>query len=332
MSSGGQQSASKPNAKTLDHQAGTGRPVRVPALVLALRPAQWTKNAVIFAAFFFAYWDRTRQTQLTLDDLIFRVLPAVILFCLLSSAAYLFNDVLDLALDRGHPTKRWRPIAAGQVSTTVATGVSFILLILTLPSAWYLSRPFGTVALTYMVMQAAYSLWLKHVPLLDVLVIASGFVLRAIAGAVVLDRVTISPWLLLCTFLLALFLALCKRRHEKLLFNNDSSLAGPQRPSLGKYDETLLDQLIATSAGATIVSYAIYTLWPHTVEKFGTNALGFTIPFVVFGVFRYLDLAYRHEKGDRPEKVLLTDVPILVNILLYVVAVAVILLFHPGTT
>ncbi|MGQ9661206.1 MAG: decaprenyl-phosphate phosphoribosyltransferase [Kiritimatiellia bacterium] len=293
-------------------------------VVAALRPSQWTKNAVIFAAFFFAYWDHTRSTPLAWFDLLRRVLPTAILFCLISSSVYLWNDIFDLAADRAHPNKRWRPIAAGRISTGQAWEFSLLLFLVGQLGAWTLTPSLGRVTLIYAAMQVVYSLWLKRIPLVDVIVIASGFVLRAIAGAVVLDRVVISPWLLLCTFLLALFLALCKRRHEKLLVQNNN-VHGPQRPSLAKYDQMLLDQLIGISAGATIVSYCIYTLWPGTVEKFGTSGLGFTIPFVVFGVFRYLDLAYRHEKAERPEKVLLTDLPLLLDILLYVGAVVLIL-------
>jgi len=192
-----------------------------------------------------------------------------------------------------------------------------------LTGAFFLSRQYLWAMAAYIAVQLLYTFLLKQIALVDVMVIAGGFVLRAIAGAVVLPGAEPSPWLLICTFLLALFLGLCKRRHEKLSLEPDAN--AEQRPSLQGYDERLLDQLIAVTSGATIVSYAIYTFWPETVSKFGTHALGFTVPFVVFGIFRYLDLVYRHDKGDRPEKILLTDVPLLVSIGLYGLSVLAIL-------
>ena len=294
-------------------------------LVRALRPQQWTKNALVGAAFFFAYWDRLRITPLELRDLD-RVIPAVLLFSIVSSGVYIFNDLRDREADRHHPVKRNRPIAAGHIAPLPALLLGLALLCVGLSGAYLLSGAFTIVLCGYVLMQVAYTLFLKQVALLDTMVIAAGFVLRAIAGAVVLTDVTISPWLLLCTFLLAMFLALCKRRHEKLL-------AGPDDPALHRrnltqYDAKLLDLLIAVIAAATIVCYALYTLWPETVAKFGTSALGFTIPFVIFGIFRYMDLVYRHEEGGRPEKILLSDLPILLNALLYAVTVAAICLLR----
>ncbi len=289
------------------------------SLFLALRPNQWTKNGVLLAAFIFGYWDQSQQVAL--GPSLMRIIPGLLLFCLASSSVYLVNDVRDVANDRAHPTKRFRPIAAGRVSIPAALTTALILLAFVLANAWMLSPRFLAVVAGYLVLQIVYSFILKQVALVDIFVIACGFVLRAIAGAVV-TNVTISPWLLLCTFLLALFLALCKRRHEKIvLADNDAE----SRASLSKYDTQLLNQLIAIVSSATIVSYALYTLWPETVEKFDTSMLGFTIPFVMFGIFRYLDLVYRHEKGDRPEKILLTDIPLLVDIALYGVCVIVIL-------
>lgn len=290
-------------------------------LVRAMRPAQWTKNAVVGAAFFFAFFDRTRDTPLTVRDGV-AVLPGVLVFCLLSSAVYILNDLRDIEADRQHPVKRLRPIAAGQVSRAAAAATGLGLLLCALAGSWFVSPRFGTTALAYVVLQIAYTFLLKRVAFVDLNVIAAGFVLRAIAGAVIFTDVTISPWLLLCTYLLALFLGLCKRRHEKELLNGSDT---GHRESLGIYDARLLDQLIAMTSGATIVVYSIYTLWPETVGKFGTSALGFTIPFVVFGIFRYLELVYRHGRGGRPEKVLLTDVPLLIDLALYGLSVLTIL-------
>ena len=294
-------------------------------LIRALRPQQWTKNALVGAAFFFAYWDRLRLTPLTLHDLD-RVLPAILLFCLISSGVYIFNDLRDREADAHHPVKRNRPIASGRIPPVTALLLGAALLIGGLIGAYLLSAPFAIVLCGYVLMQLAYTIYLKHIALLDSMIIAAGFVLRAIAGAVVLIDVTISPWLLLCTFLLAMFLALCKRRHEKVLFEGDAQPA--HRSSLAQYDAHLLDLLIAVIAASTIVCYALYTLWPDTVDKFGTAALGFTIPFVIFGIFRYMDLVYRHDKGGRPEKILLTDLPILLNAVLYALTVAAICLLR----
>ncbi|MCE9616208.1 MAG: decaprenyl-phosphate phosphoribosyltransferase [Lentisphaerae bacterium] len=300
-------------------------PKRRPSLadvILAMRPNQWTKNAVVLAAFFFGFWDRSQHLQFQTG--LQTALLAAAVFCVVSSGVYLLNDVRDLQADRAHPRKRFRPIAAGRISPVLAVGMAILLLAVGLAAAWRLAPAFAGVAAIYVVIQLLYSLGLKRVALLDVFVIATGFVLRAIAGAVVLD-VDISAWLLLCTFLLALFLALCKRRHEKLLVEDAPALS---RTSLEQYDERLLDLLIAIVAGATIVSYSIYTLTESTVAKFGTNHLGFTIPFVIFGIFRYLDLAYRLEKGERPEMVLVTDLPILADIALYGITLLLIFCYH----
>ncbi|MFC1452211.1 decaprenyl-phosphate phosphoribosyltransferase [Verrucomicrobiota bacterium] len=291
-------------------------------IVRSLRPKQWTKNAVVLAAFFFAFWDR--RQDLPLFSSLLRVIPAAALFCALSSGIYVMNDIKDLEDDRKHPVKRHRPIAAGKISIPAAWTLVIVLLVCSAIGARALSERFTVVIGAYVAVQMIYSFGLKRIALLDVLVIAGGFVLRAIAGAVVLD-VYISAWLLLCTFLLALFLALCKRRHEKILFSDG---AAESRASLEEYDERLLDQLIAVVASATIVCYAIYTLSPGTVAKFGTESLGFTIPFVVFGIFRYMDLAYRHRKGGRPEQILLTDPPLLVDLVLYGLCTVVIFLLR----
>jgi 4-hydroxybenzoate polyprenyltransferase len=295
-------------------------------IVRALRPSQWTKNLVVFAALFFSIGDRIHGQVPGLAQFLpqaAKAAAAAALFSLASSGIYLFNDIIDAEADRRHPLKRFRPIAAGRVSIGLAWVLAIVLAVGASAASWLFPRPMTMVIVGYAVLQIVYTLGLKHVPLIDILVIAAGFVLRAIAGGVAL-RVTISPWLLLCTFLLALFLALCKRRHELVILGGTAD----QRPSLVRYDERLLDQLIAIVSAATVVCYSIYTLSPETVDKFKTTKVGLTIPFVVFGIFRYLDLVYRLEKGDRPEKVLLTDVPILVNLALY--GVAVLLIFVLG--
>lgn len=291
-------------------------------IIHAMRPSQWTKNAVILAAFLFAFRDPSSQIYGQFSAL-YTVLPAIVIFCIVSSGIYILNDIKDVESDRNHPQKKFRPIAAGTVSLHLARIISVVLIFTGIASALLLSSAFASLVAGYVILQLLYSFGLKHIALLDVFMIATGFVIRAIAGAVVIN-VIISPWLLLCTFMLALFLALCKRRHEKVI---QSETANEQRISLEKYDKHLLDQLIAIISSSTIISYAMYTLSHDTVEKFGTTWLGFTIPFVAFGIFRYLDLVYRHEKGDRPEKILLTDIPTLINIGLYGFAVLAILAF-----
>lgn len=290
---------------------------RMPHFFAAMRPNQWTKNGVVAAAFFFAFWDQYHAGAAALSVLQM-VVPAVLLFCLASSGIYLMNDIRDAEADSHHPLKRDRPVASGKISRKEAAVLSLALIAGALSGAVYLSRAYLYTMLGYIVLQIFYTFLLKRIALVDVMIIAGGFVLRAIAGAVVLSGAEPSPWLLTCTFLLALFLGLCKRRHEKLFLEREDST---QRPVLDNYDTRLLDQLIAVTSGATIVSYSIYTFWPETVQKFGTHALGFTVPFVIFGIFRYLDLVYRHDKGDRPERILLTDLPLLVCVALYGITV-----------
>ncbi len=284
-----------------------------------LRPAQWTKNLFVLAALVFAFGDRAQNLP---PCALASALGAMLCFCAVSSGVYIFNDLRDAELDRAHPTKRFRPIAAGQVSRAVAVVSGLLLLGAGLGGAAVIRRELLLVIATYLVIQFFYTGWLKRIGLVDVFIIATGFVLRALAGAVAIP-VTISPWLLLCTFLIALFLALCKRRHELLAVED---AAANTRPSLGRYDARVLDNLISMSAGATLVSYAIYTLWPETIAKFETTHLGFTIPFVAFGLFRYMDLAYRLEVGGQPERVLLDDRPLLVTIALYAATVMAVLL------
>ena len=284
----------------------------------SLRPKQWTKNLVVLAALVFAAGDRAQHIDL---PHIWIALGAMAVFCMVSSAVYLLNDIKDVEQDRAHPTKRLRPIAARELSEGLARLLAVLLLAAGIAGAWRINSNFLFAILAYLGLQACYVYGLKKVALVDLFIIATGFVLRALAGAGAND-VVISPWRLLCTRLLALFLALCKRRHELVVVNDG---AGETRESLRDYDQRLLDQLISIMAAATVVCYALYTLSPETVAKFGTSQLGFTIPFVIFGLFRYLDLVYRHEQGGRPEQILLTDIPLLVDLFLYGLTVATVL-------
>ena len=291
----------------------------LPIFIRAMRPQQWTKNAVVLAALVFAVADRTQQTSLEL--VLGQAIAALIFFCLASSSVYLLNDIKDVAHDRAHPEKKYRPIASGQLSIPAARVGAVVLLVIALGGSWLVQPKLTAVIGAYLVLQASYVYALKQIPLVDLFVIAIGFVLRALAGAVAIS-VPISPWLLLVTLILAMFLGLCKRRQEFLLVNDASTST---RPSLLGYNEKMLDQLIAMTGAATMVCYALYTQWPDTVDKFGTHNLGFTLPFVMFGLFRYINLVYHYQRGERPEQVLLTDRPLLITIALYAITTALIL-------
>lgn len=295
------------------------------AVLRLARPRQWTKNAVVLAALLFAFGDPTQALETGAG---LRALMAALLFCLISSGIYAVNDARDVRPDRRHPDKRNRPVAAGEVSVAGALAWGAFWILSGLAGAVALDPRFAAVAATYVLLQMAYTFLLKRWALVDVFVIAFGFVLRAMAGAVVL-HVRISPWLLLCTLVLALFLALCKRRSEK---TRALEAAGeePTRDTLDRYDRRLLDQLIAITGSATVICYALYTQWPDTVTKFGTARLGLTIPFVLFGCFRYLHLVYRDGHGEKPEQVLLTDLPLLATLGLYVAALLAVFATAPG--
>jgi 4-hydroxybenzoate polyprenyltransferase len=278
-------------------------------LVVALRPRQWTKNLLVFAGLLFSQGFRE-------PALVARSAAAFSLFCLLSGATYLINDVFDVARDRSHPRKRHRPVASGRLPRGVALAVGAALLVGGVLAAFILSTGLGWVALAYAVLLTAYSAGLKHVVILDALLIAAGFVLRALAGVVVLG-VEFSHWLMLCTILLALFLTFGKRRHELLALEGG---AAEHRPILSEYSPQLLDQMISVVTASTLMAYALYTVAPETQAKLGPW-LPLTIPFVLYGIFRYLYLLYRRDLGGDPSEHLLTDAALLVTVALWGVAV-----------
>ena len=283
-------------------------------LIASLRPRQWTKNLLVFAGLIF--------THNLLDlDLLWRVSVTFILFCFLSGGTYLLNDVIDMERDRGHPHKRLRPVASGRVPVRTAVGVGLFLLVAACAGAFALSARVGLVATAYAVLLAGYSLGLKHVVIVDALAIASGFVLRALAGAVVIGA-EFSHWLLLCTILLALFLTFGKRRHELVAFE-DGSL--DHRPILSEYSPQLLDQMIAVVTASTLMAYALYTVAPETQARLGSTGLPLTIPFVLYGLFRYLYLLYRRDLGGDPSEHLLTDRGLLAAVALWGIAVFVVI-------
>lgn len=284
-------------------------------LLRAMRVNQWTKNGVALVAYFFARWDPEQRANAEGWRPLALVLLAAGIFCVVSSAVYLVNDIHDRKADRAHPQKRLRPLASGELSVVTAGVVASVLATLGVVLGFAVNAELGALVVAYLALQTLYTFGLRRVAFVDAFIIAIGFVIRAVAGAVAIS-VRISPWLLLCAFLLALFLALCKRRHEKVIME---TAKGQTRESLGGYDTRVLDQAIAVVSASTVVSYALYTLSEETVVRFGTNRLGLTIPFVLFGILRYLDLVYRQEQGGRPEKVLLTDRVLIVTILLYAI-------------
>jgi 4-hydroxybenzoate polyprenyltransferase len=286
-------------------------------VVVSLRPRQWVKNLFVFGGLVFG------QRLFDLPAVGIAV-AAFLVFCGLSGAIYLLNDVADRDKDRLHPEKRNRPVASGRLPASVALVVAAALIVVGLAAAVRLSLPFGLAAAAYVVLLSAYSAWLKHVVIVDVLVVALGFVLRAAGGALAIG-VAISGWLLICTILLALFLALGKRRHEVLTLED---AAARHRPILAEYSAGLLDQMIAVVTASTVTAYALYTMSPETVAKFHTSLLPLTLPFVLYGIFRYLYLLYRRQLGGNPSDMVVRDRALLVNTLLWLV---VILLIVYGT-
>ena len=289
------------------------------ALIEELRPRQWTKNLLLFAGVLFSQ-------QANHPELLLRAGVGFVAFSLLAGTVYLLNDLRDAEQDRFHPKKRERPIASGRLPVPAAWSAAAVLLgVVGVLSAW-LGIQFSIVAGAYLVMNFAYTLGLRNQVLLDVFFIALGFVLRAIAGVELLRPVSpatvLSPWLLVCTFFGALFLGLAKRRRE---LANAGDGAGRRRAVLDRYTPALLDGLLLVSAAASIMGYALYTIWPATVAKFNTEALLYTVPFVTYGIFRYLYLVHASEKTEDPSHVLLTDRPLIACVLLYVVTVVVIL-------
>jgi 4-hydroxybenzoate polyprenyltransferase len=281
-------------------------------LLKSMRPRQWTKNIFVFAALVF---DR----QLFNPGSLGRTFLAFIVFCLISSSVYLINDIFDLKADQQHPIKKERPIASGRLPITTALVSAVILSILALAIALVLSRELALIALVYLLINLAYSKWLKHVVLLDVLVIAFGFVLRVAAGVSVIHVQRFSPWLYVCMTLLALFLGFGKRRAE-MAYNNSNT-----RKVLGGYSIALIDQLLTVVSATTIIAYSLYTFSAPNLP--GSYWMMLTIPFVLYGIFRYLYLIQIKNAGGEPEELLLTDRPLQVTVLLWGLACVAIFYF-----
>lgn len=289
-------------------------------LFLAMRPQQWTKNLVVFAGLVFS---KNLGEQL----LIWKSIQAFVVFCILSGMIYIINDIADLEKDKLHDTKRLRPLPAGNLAVSDAVIFVTVISIAALFVSYLIGVKFFIVAGTFFLFNILYSFLLKKVVLLDVLSISVSFLMRAIAGVEALnaidETIELSPWLLICTLFLSLFLGFCKRRHELTTMKR----AIMHRESLGEYSSQLLDQLVGITASGAVFSYSIYTIWPDTVEKFGTTNLLYTIPLVLLGVMRYLFLVYRQDKGGSPAELLLTEKFLLIDVFAWVMLVIAIFYF-----
>lgn len=284
-----------------------------------LRPTQWVKNSLLFAALVFS-----KHLFIWAD--LGRVGAAFACFCCVASGAYVMNDIRDAARDRQHPLKSRRPLPSGRVSRGAALALALALMVAGLGGATLLGGGFTALIVGYLLLQVAYTFGLKEMVILDVMSIATGFVIRAAAGGVVIG-VPVSPWLIICTFLLALFLGFAKRRHELVLLDDN---AEAHRAALREYSPYFLDQMIAVVTASVVVAYAIYTASPEVQEKLGTDKLYLTIPFVLFGIFRYLYLVHQREEGGNPTQLLLTDRPLLVVVVLWVATAALLLYYGAG--
>jgi 4-hydroxybenzoate polyprenyltransferase len=282
-------------------------------ILRSMRPRQWVKNLFVFGGVVFS--------ERLFTPAVWTAAAAFVIFCALSGAIYLLNDVADRDKDRRHPDKRRRPIAAGRLSVSAAVVAAVVLIVIGLGAAAWLSRPFALAALAYVILLSAYSAWLKQMVIVDVLAVALGFVLRAAAGALAIGA-AISSWLLICTILLALFLALGKRRNEALALQAD---ADRHRPILAEYSPAFLDQMISVVTASTVTAYALYTMSPETVAKFHTALLPATLPFVLYGIFRYLYLLYHRQLGGNPTDMVLHDRALLLNTALWLLVVLLII-------
>ncbi|MGQ9493178.1 MAG: decaprenyl-phosphate phosphoribosyltransferase [Anaerolineae bacterium] len=285
-------------------------------LLKAMRPKQWTKNIFVLAALVF-------DAKLFVSEFLFKSLLAFVLFCAISSAVYLINDLSDVERDRQHPTKRNRPLASGQLAPGLALTVAVLLVAISMPIAYGLDPLFAALAGIYLLTMVLYSFWLKNIVIIDVLTVAAGFVLRVAAGVVVVKTARFSPWLYLCMVLLALFIAISKRRHELVLLNES---ANEHRSIFNEYSLPLLDDMIRMVTACTAMAYSLYTF--SAVGLPPNHAMMLTIPFVLYGLFRYMYLVHIKGEGGEPEDLLLKDRPLFLAVVLWGLAVIIILYFH----
>ena len=283
-------------------------------IIVSMRPGQWVKNLFIFAGLIFS-------GDLVHHEVLIRVSNGFILFSLVASSIYIFNDINDLEFDRAHPQKKNRPVAVGLLSVPGAYAGAFVLALTGLIGALTLDWMFFAILLCYLIINVAYTIIIKKMAILDIMCIASGFVLRVLAGTE-LAEVMPSDWLILCTIMLSLFLGFSKRRHELATTGTDVL---SRRKVLGDYSISFLDQMIAVATACTVMSYALYTLSPQTVSRFGTRNLVFSIPFVIYGIYRYLYLIHQKNMGGNPTRELVSDIPLLINALLWALLVVLII-------
>jgi len=286
-------------------------------LIKTLRPKQWTKNGFVFVPLVF-------DVKIFQPDPLLRTLAGFVLLCLISGTVYLINDLVDIERDRQHPTKRNRPLASGQLPKSVAIAAAVALPVIVLPLSFLLDVQFGLILSGYLALQILYSLWLKNIVIVDVMVVAAGFVLRVAAGVPLVSAERFSPWLYLFTSLLALFMALGKRRQEIVLLKDG---AGSSRASLDHYNLPFLDEMMAVVTAGTLTTYALYTFSAPNLPK--NHSMMLTIPFVLYGIFRYLYVVHIQGNGGAPDEVLLTDRPLLAAVGLFGIAVVVILYLSP---
>jgi len=288
-------------------------------VIQLIRPAHWTKNLVLFAAVLFS----PAKVVLENPDVLFAAMQGFFVFCLLSAGIYALNDVLDLAADRQHPRKKNRPLPSGRIPVWLAIVVSVVAAAGGVVWAFLIGQGFGWIAAAYLATNLVYSLGLKQVVILDVLLLSAGFVYRAAAGVAIVGRfvkhIYLSYWLILCAFLLSLFLALAKRRHELATLGEGAAM---HRASLADYSLKMIDQMLAALTAATLVSYSLYTISDDTLLHYGTRNLFWTIPFVVYGLFRYLYLIYARSEGGDPASLLVHDKPTLANVTLWALTAA----------
>ncbi len=285
----------------------------VAAAIEDARPKQWIKNVFVLAALVFAQ-------KVSDPASVGRALLAFVIFCLLSSSVYLVNDIADREADRLHPVKRLRPVASGELSPRAAALLALALVVVALASAASLGVAFTAVSCCYFLLNLAYSYGLKRIVILDVMLVAAGFLLRAWAGALAVG-VEMSHWLILCTGLVALFLGFVKRRQEIVSLGGNSA----QRPILREYSLPFLDQMIGVVTASTVLAYSLYAFSPEVAEKLGTRNMGLTIPFVMFGVFRYLYLVHRRGEGENPATLVISDRPLVWNVALWAASVLIVL-------
>lgn len=290
--------------------AGVSFSRTIRALVRSLRPREWVKNLLVFSGLIFS------RSLLDAHNVLFSF-GGFIAFCLASSGVYLFNDLCDLEKDRLHPVKKNRPLASGALNVNLARLAMILLFAGAVVLAFQLSSAFALAIGFYLALNLAYSLRLKHAVILDVIIISSGFVLRAVAGALVL-QVEVSAWLVLCTSMVALLVGFGKRRHELVLLQEN---AGSHRASLNDYSVEFLDAMMTICGGAAVLTYALYTMAEDTVSRFNTHNLLITLPFVVYGVFRYLFLVHKRKEGGDPVQLLFRDRASVINIVLWIVSV-----------